>query len=147
MEIVEAGSADSRIQVISLERDGIEQMRALRSDWQTGLLTAVKIGRLSTVDADFLAVQHKLATPMFLTTAHAAGKDVYVWTINDVAGMARMIGRGVDGIITDDPALARAALRRWSELSEIEHAVVRLMLWFGITPPPPDASAVPEFSD
>jgi glycerophosphoryl diester phosphodiesterase len=30
-----------------------------------------------------------------------------VWTVNDAAGMRRMIGMGVDGIISDRPDLLR----------------------------------------
>jgi glycerophosphoryl diester phosphodiesterase len=37
---------------------------------------------------------------------HAAGKRVYAWTVIAEADIKRMIGLGVDGIITDDPALA-----------------------------------------
>ena len=43
---------------------------------------------------------------------HAAGKRVQVWTINTENDMKRMIGLGVDGIITDDPALALRLLGR-----------------------------------
>jgi glycerophosphoryl diester phosphodiesterase len=36
---------------------------------------------------------------------HAAQKRVHVWTVNAEAEMKRLIGLGVDGIFTDDPAL------------------------------------------
>jgi len=37
---------------------------------------------------------------------HAAGKRFNVWTVNAEEDLRRMIGYGVDGLITDDPALA-----------------------------------------
>ncbi len=37
---------------------------------------------------------------------HAAGKRVNAWTVTAEVDIERMIGLGVDGIITDDPALA-----------------------------------------
>ncbi len=43
---------------------------------------------------------------------HAAGKRVNAWTVNAEADIKRMIGLGVDGIITDDPALALRLLGR-----------------------------------
>jgi glycerophosphoryl diester phosphodiesterase len=50
--------------------------------------------------------------PGLVNRVHAAGKRLNVWTVNDEADMKRMIGLGVDGIITDDPALALRLLGR-----------------------------------
>ncbi|WP_433677473.1 glycerophosphodiester phosphodiesterase family protein [Microbacterium gorillae] len=40
-------------------------------------------------------------TPRLLRAAHAAGVEVHIWTINDVAEMRRLVELGVDGIVTD----------------------------------------------
>jgi glycerophosphoryl diester phosphodiesterase len=41
-----------------------------------------------------------------VTRVHAAGKRVHVWTVNEVDEIKRLVGLGVDGIFTDDPAQA-----------------------------------------
>ncbi len=46
----------------------------------------------------------------FVTRAHACGLEVHVWTINDPAEMRWLLSIGVDGIITDLPAVARAVI-------------------------------------
>ncbi len=51
-------------------------------------------------------------TPYLVDQVHAGGKRVYVWTVNAEADILHVIDLGVDGIITDDPALALRLLGR-----------------------------------
>jgi glycerophosphoryl diester phosphodiesterase len=60
---------------------------------------------------DAVHLEHTLATPARVARLHAAGKLVNVWTVNDVDEARRLATAGVDGIITDVPALLRAAFR------------------------------------
>jgi glycerophosphoryl diester phosphodiesterase len=46
----------------------------------------------------------------FVDAAHAAGLAVHVWTIDDDASMRRLVGLGVDGIITDLPTMLSQVL-------------------------------------
>jgi glycerophosphoryl diester phosphodiesterase len=39
----------------------------------------------------------------FVEAAHRSGKAVHVWTVNDAESMRRLLGLGVDGIISDLP--------------------------------------------
>jgi glycerophosphoryl diester phosphodiesterase len=51
-------------------------------------------------------------TPELLDAAHAAGLTVNCWTCNDMDEVRRLADLGIDGIITDRPADALAALGR-----------------------------------
>lgn len=60
----------------------------------------------------------QLATPRFLAAAHRRGIQVHVWTVDDEAEMRRLLDLGVDGIMTDRPAVLKALLEargQWSE--------------------------------
>jgi glycerophosphoryl diester phosphodiesterase len=55
--------------------------------------------------------------------------------------MSRMLTRGVDGLITDHPALAREVLATRAEMSAAERLLVAAAFWIGLEPkePPPEA--------
>jgi glycerophosphoryl diester phosphodiesterase len=46
----------------------------------------------------------------FVEAAHRAGMAVHVWTVNDAESMQRMLGLGVDGIISDLPTTLSGVL-------------------------------------
>jgi glycerophosphoryl diester phosphodiesterase len=70
------------------------------------LLAATAIGDLSKIETDFLAVSASSASAGFIARARKAGKDVYVWTVDDPLTMSRMMSRGAVGLITNEPAMA-----------------------------------------
>lgn len=131
VEIVEAAGMAADVTVMSLQLEGIEKLQALRPDWTTGLLAAKAIGDLTRLDVDFLAVNQNMATPGFIRRAHRAGKKVFVWTVNDGLSMSRMASMGVDGVITDEPALARDILAQRAQLSSTERLLLSAAMFFG----------------
>ena len=54
----------------------------------------------------------RIVSPRFIRHAHRAGLLVQVWTVNEETDMRRLMGWGVDGLITDRPdrALTTVAL-------------------------------------
>ncbi len=59
-----------------------------------------------------------LLTRRTVRAYHRMGLEVHVWTVNHPARMRRLLNRGVDGIITDRPDLAREVFRKrgiWEE--------------------------------
>lgn len=134
IELVEESGMVDDVVIMSLEPAGIRKVRQLRPDWTVGLLTAVAVGDLTRSDADFLAVNAKLATRGFIRSAHASGKDVSVWTINDRIAMSLMISRGADNLITDHPALARTVLAERADMSPLERILVELAFVLGAVP-------------
>jgi glycerophosphoryl diester phosphodiesterase len=71
------------------------------------------LARMHAVRAGGLSLDHRLITTRaFVRKLHAAGAMVWCWTVNDPARARRLAALGVDGIITDNPALLRRTLRQ-----------------------------------
>ena len=131
VDIVEDADMVSETAIMSLKYGAVKKLRELRPDWKVGLLSATAIGDLTSLDADFLAVAMGMASAGFVRRSHAAGKKVYVWTVNDPVSMSRMISLGVDGIITDEPEMARQVLLERKNLSSAQRLLIHTALLFG----------------
>ena len=55
----------------------------------------------------------RVARPAFVRQAHREGALVQVWTVDHPADVARLLGYGVDGIISDRPDLTVPARDAW----------------------------------
>jgi glycerophosphoryl diester phosphodiesterase len=54
----------------------------------------------------------QVVSPAFVEAAHSLDMEVHVWTINDEAEMERLLDLGIDGLMSDFPARARAVFER-----------------------------------
>jgi len=87
---------------------------------ELGGLTKMVLKKLwlnKRADADIIVAESAFLTPARMRHYLAHGYRVMAWTVNDEAEMRRLLGLGVSGIITDDPALALAVVRNGPEAS------------------------------
>jgi glycerophosphoryl diester phosphodiesterase len=131
VDIVEEMQMADQVVVMSLKLPGIERLQALRPEWTTGLLAATAVGDLTRLEVDFLAVSQNIATPALIKRAQDSGKQVYVWTVNDALSLSRWMSMGVDGVITDEPALAKDILLQRAQLSPAERLLLGMSTFFG----------------
>ena len=129
--IVEAAGMEDDCIYMSLDHAMIGRMKRLRPSWRCGVLVAKAVGDLTSLDADFLAVEAKIATGRFVRRAHHAGQEVYAWTVNDPAWMLAAMSHGVDGLITDRPDVARQVVARRAALSDGQRLLVALLVRLG----------------
>ena len=83
------------------------------------LRLAVSLGRAIRFPDGVFAVQIPpkqgpipLHSQRFIDIAHESGLHVHYWTIDDPDQMNELIGRGADGIMTDQPAILKDVLVR-----------------------------------
>jgi glycerophosphoryl diester phosphodiesterase len=131
VSIVEAAGAENDTIFMSLNHDMVRTIKQLRPAWRAGVLVATAIGDLTSLGADFLAVEARLATRALVRQAHREGQEVYVWTVNDPAWMLAAMSNGVDGLITDKPDVAREVVARRGGMSDAQRVLVALLVRLG----------------
>jgi glycerophosphoryl diester phosphodiesterase len=135
-EVEDAGMTDE-VMVMSLSHEGVRKIRELRPAWRVGLLSSVALGKVARLDLDFLGLNARTTSRQRVREAQRRGVQVHVWTVNDPVDMAVQLGRGVDGLITDHPALARQVLAERTEASFGEKLLLDLAGVLGKRPPTP----------
>ncbi|WP_428957700.1 glycerophosphodiester phosphodiesterase [Streptomyces sp. cg35] len=107
-----------RLVIQSFSADSVRTVHERRPDITTGFLGTPAVADLpayaafadqinpshTTISADYVTAVHALKGP------HGKPLDVSTWTVNDTASARRAAGLGVDGIITNNPDVVRAAL-------------------------------------
>ncbi|WP_229778847.1 glycerophosphodiester phosphodiesterase [Deinococcus knuensis] len=125
-EALRAAGAADRVVVASFSDAALAEFRTLCPEVMTSmterelrplvLLSKVGLSGLAGAPGQVAQVPVRaggieVVTPGFVRAMHARGVAVQVWTVNDPAEMRRLIGMGVDGLITDRPDLLRDVLR------------------------------------
>ena len=121
-DIIDRTGVAGRATVQSFDWRGPRHLRRLRPDlayaWLTVRSTRAWRGGQARLPDTVVeqgggawSPHHSELTGPLLDRAHRAGLQVVPWTVNRPDTVARLAHWGVDGIITDDPLVALAALR------------------------------------
>ena len=137
VQAVEAAGMTDQVMAMSLSHEGIRKIHELRPGWRIGLLSSVALGNVAKLDLDFLGLNARTTSRKRVRQAHKRGVQVHVWTVNDPVDMSTMLGRGVDGLITDHPELARQVIADRAEASFAEKLLLDLAGILGKRPPTP----------
>ena len=112
LKIVTDNNFLDQVVFTSFKFDEIRKIRELNKEAKVGYI----FGKLPTdvdvfsEDVDLLSVNIKTVDATFMKKAKASGKEVAVWTVNKPDDMKRLIGLGVDKIITNYPDILRKVL-------------------------------------
>jgi len=120
VKIVRQAHAEEAVAFMSLNFEGVRQIKRLAPKIPAGYLLAAGLGDMARSHIDFLAVPVGQATAGLIEPASEKGIKVYAWTVNHMDGILDLMEVGIDGVITDDPALARKAVEDILRLSAME---------------------------
>jgi len=117
-QIVKNHGMQERVLFSSFLAHNLRKARLLLPEVPRGLLTIPGLlgfwGRTFGWRGDYVALNPYMTdvNARLVYRIHAAGKRVNAWIVTAEADIMRMISLGVDGIITDDPALVLRLLGR-----------------------------------
>ena len=134
VDLVEKHGMSNEIMVMSLKPEGVRKMKRLRPTWKCGVLLSVSVGNIQKIEADFLAVNARFATRSLINKLHQAGKEIYVWTVDDPVSMSLLMNRGVDGLITNRPEVAKEVLKQRSNMSSTDRLLTEIAGLLGKPP-------------
>lgn len=94
--------------VSSLKYDSLRKIKEADDSIETAYITSVSYGNFTNLEyADGYSVESTLLSKSFINKAQKAGKQIYVWTVNSEERLEKVVGMGIDNVITDDPVMAK----------------------------------------
>ena len=94
--------------VSSLKYDSLRKIKEADDSIETAYITSVSYGNFTDLKyADGYSVESTLLSKSFVNKAQKAGKQIYVWTVNSEERLEKVVGMGIDNVITDDPVMAK----------------------------------------
>lgn len=101
----------SRVIVQSFNHAAVRKVKEENPSIATGALIDYRspdpISEVKAAGAETLALKSSLVTREVIEKAHRNGLRVFVWTVNKLARIRKMLTLGVDGVITDYPSRVR----------------------------------------
>jgi glycerophosphoryl diester phosphodiesterase len=124
LALIRARGLLARTTVQAFQVETIRRLRELEPQARTMLLVArgdverdrarpaEAVRRARELGATDLGMNHRLIDADVMAAARAAGIRVAAWTVNEEADMRRMVGLGVDMVMSDRPDLAKRLMGR-----------------------------------
>ena len=124
-KLIQSNSFDKNCVITSLNYPQLKKFKALFPEIKIGLTVFQALGDFTENEVDFLSVDAAQASSRLVKDAQQNGKQIHVWTVNDLQTALLMIEVGVDNIITDKPVDIQNWLRAWNDLTNTE----KIALW------------------
>ena len=130
-DIVNAHDFGGRCIVTSQAYDTVARMKEYAPEATCTYVMTLAYGNICELEAaDAFSIEAASISPSLVAYLHAHGKPVLTWVVNSEANMNRVIGNGVDHVITDDVPLGRRVINAANNLSPESHLLYSLISVF-----------------
>ena len=110
VRIVKDAGIEQEVRIQSFNGHSLERIRGCAPDIKIGRILYFALGDLSGLDVDFYTIEQVMLTDRLVQQAHAAGREVWVWTVNTRRAMKEVLKFQIDGMITDHPEMAQSLI-------------------------------------
>ena len=108
VEQIRAAHMEQECIIASMDLELLEKSKELAPEIRTVYITALLYSDLYDLSyVDGYSVETTSLTSIMLLQAHIEGKKVYAWTANRENNIEKILRMGADGLVTDNPELAR----------------------------------------
>ncbi|MEX1137557.1 MAG: glycerophosphodiester phosphodiesterase family protein [Balneolales bacterium] len=125
VRLVQKHDMEDDVIFMTMDLDAINQLKEVVPNIPRGYVSALAVGEVTQLPVNFLAIAYQRITPQVIRAAKEQGINIYAWTVNRADVMADMMELGVNGIITDDPALAARVREELKSMPPSERLLLR----------------------
>jgi glycerophosphoryl diester phosphodiesterase len=123
--LIRSNSCAENCVITSLDYGELRMFKTLFPEVKVGLTVFQALGYYTHSKVDFLSIDAAQATSRRVKETQLNGKQIHVWTVNDLHTALAMIEVGADNIITDKPAAVQKWLQAWNNLTGTQ----KIALW------------------
>ena len=111
VDIIRSEECGADCMVTSFSREIVEEVKRIAPEIRTGFIFGEDYpDDVFDGNWDLLSCYHEVVDSAFVARAKQSGKSVHVWTVDERDLMLRLIRLGIDGIISNRPALLREVI-------------------------------------
>lgn len=97
--------------ITSFSESALKAVKIYNQEIKVGYILSAAYGDFYDMkNVDFFSVNAAFLSKRTIDAIHNSGKRVYAWTVNNKESIKNLTNKGVDGIITDNPVLARETI-------------------------------------
>ncbi|NFO67015.1 glycerophosphodiester phosphodiesterase [Clostridium botulinum] len=118
--------------VTSQEYSTFQRIKEYDQEIKTIYVMSIALGDITELtEADGFSVEASFITPRLVSMVHNSGKKIFAWTVNTRENMDKMIEMNVDNIVTDNIALAKAAVYESRSGNLVRNYILTIIKLFG----------------
>ena len=97
--------------ITSFSESALKAVKTYNQEIKVGYILSAAYGDFYDMkNIDFFSINAAFLSKRTIDAIHNSGKQVYAWTVNNRESIKNLTNKGVDGIITDNPVLARETI-------------------------------------